>query len=273
MKPILPLLFLTAALVFNACQKGYYEESVESIYDADAQKFIDSAGVTDVTQKTALNDFVLQLKTSSLWPKFMAIYPMIGGTEQSVKWNLKDPENTDLAFRLTMYGSPVYSPSGVLFPTADDYADTHFADDMVPYNDNSIAYYSSTQNTVSGYDMGCVDNIAPENEMAIYESSDASNWDGFYQWGNKPTVTTGLFIFSSSATDVKRYDNGVVTSSKGSAPISTAFSWPILIGKVANINTNGQRQCQLATIGHSLSDSDAVNFCKIANAFQAKLGR
>ena len=273
MKPILVTLVLAAALFINSCQKPFTDYSVENVYDADVQKFVDSAGTLNDVQKAAVNNFVVQLKTSSLWGKFTAIYPMMGGTEQSVKWNLKDPGNSDADFRLTMHGSPVYSDSGVLFPTIADYADTHVLDNMLPYNNNAVAYFSSTQNTVSGYDIGCVDNAAPYNELAIYHRTDASDWFGFYQFGYAPAVTTGLFIFSSDTADVKRYDNGVLTKAKGSAPVDLYNGKPILIGTVAAASSGGQRQCQLATIGYSLSDSNVVEFCKIARTFQASMGR
>lgn len=86
---------------------------------------------------------------------------MVGGTATTTKWNLKDPRNSDDAYRLTFYGTPVYASTGVLFPTTSDYADTHLTDHVFNNNDNSISYYSRTQNKVSGYDMGCSDNTAP----------------------------------------------------------------------------------------------------------------
>ena len=73
----------------------------------------------------------------------MAIYPMIGGTQQSTKWNLKDPRDLDAAFRLTFYGTRCTAPTGVLFSTTSDYADTHLPDSMLPAtNNNAISYYS-----------------------------------------------------------------------------------------------------------------------------------
>ena len=237
--------FIFLVLLFSACQKEFSIDG-SLLNDAAAQKFIDSSGITDNTQRIAINNFVIQLKDSSLWSKFMAIYPLVGGTSSSTKWNLKDPRDLDAAYRLTFYGSPVYASTGLLFLTPSDYANTHLTDYTLPgYNNNSIAYYSETQNAISGYDMGCSDNIKPWNEFGIYQASDNTEFFGFHAPGVSPAITKGLFILSSTVSDVKRYDNGVITGSKGSAPTTTFTNLPILLGSVSNAPSVGQRECAL----------------------------
>ena len=56
---------------------------------------------------------------------------MVGGTATTTKWNLKDPRDSDAAYRLIFKGTPVYASTGVLFPTTADYADTHLADNAI----------------------------------------------------------------------------------------------------------------------------------------------
>jgi len=263
-------IIFTCILVFS-CQKRFLNP--DGGPDPDAQNFIAAAGITDIVQKTAINNFVAQLKDSLLWDKFMAIYPMIGGTQESIKWNLKDPRDLDAAFRLTIYGTPTYSSTGVVFPANSDYADTHFTDNLFTYNDNSISYYSLTQNTVDGYDMGCIDYAPPYNELSIYHSFDASDWFGYTGYAVTPSDTRGLFMFSSTATDVKRYENGINTESRGSSPVSGFTNKPILIGIVVQAISGGHRECALATIGRGLSDRQAMAFYTIAQAYETKLGR
>src|SRR5258705_7047941 len=216
------ILHLTALLfvcsLLSSCQKYLGDPTNPPPYDPDAQRFFDSSGITNISGQFAINNFVIQLKDSALWPRFSAIYPLVGGSEASAKWNLKDPRDLDAAYRLTFNGTPVYATTGVLFPTTSDYADTHLTDAVLTYNDNAISYYSRTQNTVDGYDMGCFDHGIPYNEMAIYHSSDATNWFGYYQYGPIPASTKGLFMLSATASDVTLYENGVVANSKGNAP-------------------------------------------------------
>jgi len=211
----LTTLFFLCSLLLG-CNKYLGDPTNSSSYDSDAQRFIDSAGITDLKQKSVLNNFIKQLKDSSLWTKFQAIYPMIGGTASTTKLNLKSPENTDAAYRLTFYGNPVYAATGVLFPTLADYADTHLPDNALGgYTNASIAYYSRTQNTISGYDIGCTDGARPFNELSIYcKEGDDTEWFGF-NMDTLPANTTGLFILSSSSTNVSLYRNGVIVKSKG----------------------------------------------------------
>jgi hypothetical protein len=243
-------------------------------YDANAQKFIDSAGIITVTEKTALITFVKQLKINNLWEKFKAIYPMMGGTANSMKWNLVEPQNSDEAFRLLFFGTPVFSPNGVLFPTASDYANTHLTDNAIgAYNNACISYYSLTQNAVNGYDMGCSDVLSPYNEFSIYNKTDATAWFGYHFYGYAPANTKGLFMISSTANDVKRYENGALVQSKGSPPVAMYTNLPILIGSVLSAPSVGQRQCGLATIGYGLTDAEALAFYKIVQQFENTLGR
>ena len=61
--------------------------------DPDAQLFFNAqstAGVTlTTTQMNAVNQWVVDAKAASIWTKFKAVYPMVGGTATSHKFNLK----------------------------------------------------------------------------------------------------------------------------------------------------------------------------------------
>ena len=270
-KLLVAICFIT---LISSCQKEYsFENNGTKWVDPQALAFIDSSGITDSLQQNAVNNLVIQLKSDSLWSKFLALYPMVGGTPGSTKWNLKDPRDLDAAFRLTFYGSPLFSAGGVLFATLSDYASTHFTDNLLSYNNASIAYYSTTQNSSSGYDMGCDDNVAPYNELAIYEAYDASDWFGYYKFGWTPANTAGLFMFSATANNVERYENGVVADQKGASPTNAYTNLPILLGKVANAAAGGKRQCSFAAIGEGLSDNEALAFYNDVQAFETQLGR
>jgi hypothetical protein len=272
-------LYIAAALFvfsFSSCQKEFSitDAHIQNNFNADAQTFIDNSGITDNTQQLAINNLVIQLKAGSLWGKFIAIYPMVGGTAATTKWNLKDPRDLDEAYRLTFTGNPVYANTGVLFPTIDDYADTHLEDNAIGGSTNaSLSYYSRTQNTISGYDMGCTDGAVPFNELSIYsDASDNSEWFGFSQHLFSPN-TTGLFMLSSSSTNVTRTRNGVVVSSKGSAPNPVYTNLTILLGKSRVTVHPGKKECAFATIGNGLTDAEAMTFYNIVQNFQTALGR
>src|SRR5258708_5205942 len=166
-------LFALIVFIFllSSCQKEFSVEGFGTIvFDPAAKKFIDSSAITGSTQQFAINNFVIQLKAASLWSKFVAIYPMVGGTAATAKWNLLDPRDLDAAYRLTFYGAPVYSNTGVLFPTISDYGDSHLIDNQLPYMNASISYYSVTQNSISGYDIGFTNGAILYNDLSVYSN-------------------------------------------------------------------------------------------------------
>lgn len=269
------ILFLVCLLI-NSCQKEFSisdEIPISPVLDTDAKKFLDIAGIADSSVKDAVYDLVKQLKDSSLWNKFLAIYPMVGGTYGSTKWNLKDPRDLDAAFRLSFNGSPVFASTGVLFPTNNDYADTHLIDSILIYNDNSISYFSRTENKVNGFDMGCDDTTAPYNQISIYHEFSGTAYFGFAFWAHTPPSTIGLFMVSATALNVVWYENGIPKLQKDSPPNRSFTNSPFLIGFCKNSFSNGQRECSFATIGKGLNDSDALKFSNIVNEFNHRLNR
>jgi len=66
---------------------GIYLASLAPAFDPDAQAFITAASITDPTQQSAINQLVVDLKGYNIWTKFKAIYPIVGGSASSHKWN------------------------------------------------------------------------------------------------------------------------------------------------------------------------------------------
>jgi hypothetical protein len=265
---IISLLFFS---FFITCKKSGTAKPV--VFDTDALAFIDSSGISDTVQKVAINNLVIQLKKASLWNKFQAVYPMTGGTANTMKWNLVNPKNTDEAYRLTFHGSPAFSTSGVLFPAISDYADTHLTDSVITYNDNAISFYSNTQNSQNGFDMGCSDTLKPYNTMAIYNVADSSVWFGLLALSSAPAVTKGLFVNSSTANDVKRYENGTIKNTRNRSPTIYFTNLPIRIGALDGATYMAQRQCGFATIGRGLSNDEVLSLTKIVHDYETELGR
>lgn len=93
-------------------------------YDGDAQLFFDANTGLSSTQKGAVNALVLALKSDGIWNRMVAIYPFVGGTAAAHKWNLKDPRDNDLAFRLSFLGGWTHDASGALPNGTTGYAKT-----------------------------------------------------------------------------------------------------------------------------------------------------
>lgn len=133
-------------------------------YDADAQAFFTAAGITDNTQKTAVNQLVVDLKTYGIWTKMKAVYPFVGGTATSHKYNLKNPLDTDAAFRLVFSGGWTHSSTGALPNGTNGYAETYFTPNAIMGTDQQIGFYLGTDTSGAYIDIGA----AGGTDMAIY---------------------------------------------------------------------------------------------------------
>ena len=98
----------------------------KSSFDVDAQAFITAAAITDSTQQNAINTLVLALKGYSIWTKMKAIYPIVGGTASQHKYNLKDPRDLDVAFRLAFATGWTHSVNGIKGNGTTAFADSFF---------------------------------------------------------------------------------------------------------------------------------------------------
>lgn len=278
MKNVLKCLVIVySILLFSSCKKDHSNPGKNTTpvsYDSAAQSFFTSTGMIDTVQKRAINNLVLDLKQNSLWNKFLAIYPMAGGTSATSKWNLKDPRDLDQAYRITWNGSPEFKPTGVICLNSSDWGDTHLSDSLLEFDNSSISFYSGTQNSTAGYDMGCSNQVLPYNMIAVYEdfSKDIVNtWFNAYDVVQyQPANTVGLFTNSSNGGKVIRYDNGVVAGTYG-VPVDAHTNMTITIGKIVDDPNMGLRECRFAAIGQGLSDAEALTFYNIVKAFQTSL--
>ena len=78
----------------------------------EAVNFLSAAGITDATITNAICTLVKDLKDAGIYSKFKALYPIVGGTATTHKYNLIDPQDTDAAFRLQFNGGWVHSSNG-----------------------------------------------------------------------------------------------------------------------------------------------------------------
>jgi len=250
--------------------------------DADATAFITAAGITDTTQKSAINTLVVSLKGYGIWAKSKAIYPFVGGTATTHKYNLKDPRDLDAAFRLQFFGGWTHSSTGAL-PNGSSYADTFLnALSSLTNNNYHLGHYSRTQKTTGGeVDMGTGE-FGTAKMIAIdqyYAGAGKAFVAGDYNTSliiNADTNTLGMIVGSrTSQTSAKLFMNAV---QKGSTlTLSNPNIQPnnkIFLG--ANNTTPieySNKQCAFASIGDGLTDTEVSNFYTAVQAFQTTLGR
>jgi len=246
--------------------------------DADAQAFITAAGITDATQKSAVNQLVLDLKSASIWTKMKAIYPIVGGSASSHKWNLKNPLDTNAAYRLSFATGWTHSSTGMT-PNGATYADTYLVPSTaLTLNSTHLSYYSRTNVNTDIYTIGSFDGT---NSLTMYANYLGQNYSSQYNGANGRLLTSvtrgdGFFISNRTASNLH---NSFRNSTKlGTSTISTSIgSLPtfkiLLAATEPNVAVDGLKQCAFASIGDGLTDTEASNLYTAVQAYQTTLGR
>lgn len=249
-------------------------------FDADAQAFINAAGLTDVTQKSALNQLVLDLKANSLWARLKAIYPVIGGTAFTHKFNLKDPRDLDVAFRLAFFGTSVVHSATGMKPTNGVWATYLIPSAHLSTSSGNLTYYSR-ENIAGGYDMGAADDggisVNVTSLITRYSSNvaAASYGNGSYACQVASTDSRGMFMTNrNDATNTTLWKNGAKL--KTTAEAASLPNYSIVINGVNGAGASGyasSKECAFASIGGSFSDAEALIYYNIVQAFQTTLAR
>lgn len=249
--------------------------------DPDAQAFITAAGITDPTQQSAINQLVVDLKGYNIWTKFKAIYPFCGSTASQQKWNLKDPRDLDVAFRLNFVGGGTWDSNGYTPNGTNGYAGTFiYMSTNLSATNLHTSYYSRTNVANNAqFDCGLTDN-ATKGWLIMRARTAAGNAtleNGSASFNGAVANSQGLYIGTSTASNAhKIYKNGSVVASSTTAQTQTLFNNPQYFG-AAIITTGGAfystRQLAFASVGSGLNDTEAANLYTAVQAYQTTLNR
>lgn len=250
------------------------------VSDADAQAFITAASITDNTQKNAINQLVIDLKSANIWTKMKAIYPFVGGTASQHRFNLKDPRTIDAAFYLSFYGGGSHTSNGYE-PNLTSYADSKLNPfNILNINSCHFSYYSRTNTSKDNYDMGVTTNSTGVNLTfaTALKWTDGNIYYGmsFNEVGKSSSSSSKSFIFNkTSSTSTSLFENTTKTSNtivtKSALPNSNIFIAARNLDGVAQ--NSSQRNCAFATIGDGISDPEATALYNAVQTFQTTLGR
>jgi hypothetical protein len=247
--------------------------------DPDAQAFITAAAITDPTQQAAINTLVVDLKGYSIWSKMKALYPMVGGTASTHKFNLKNPLDTDAAFRLVFNGGWTHSANGAQPNGTNGFANTYFAPNTGILNSNSIGYYTRTVNSSGATDpvnMGGFNSSSSASTLISNASTVSGRLNGTVISGSITGGTGLISISKTSSTVTNVYKNGTSVSSGNSG--GTLASSVIYLGTtnilgVTYASGYVNNQFAFVYISDGLSGAEASNFYTTVQAFQTALSR
>jgi hypothetical protein len=249
-------------------------------YDPDAAAFITATGISG-TEATAINELVLNLKNANIWTKFNALYPFIGGTATQHKFNLKNPLDTDAAFRLQFSGGWTHSSNGATPNGTNAYADTFLnASTNTTLNSNHLSIYVRTNQTTNAVPIGAF-NLGSTLLFQLNISTGTGYY--FYTGGLSTEVLSaiadskGFFMGSQRASnDRKIFRNGTALASLTSAITTNNPSLNVFIGARNQNNTAVSyttQQIAFSSIGSGLTDLEAQVFNQIVEGYQFALSR
>lgn len=249
--------------------------------------FLTASAISDATIRGGLNTFDIGLISNSLDTKMYALYPFVGGTASTHRWNFMDARDIDAAFRLTFTGTATHNSNGYTPNGTNAYADT-FLNISLQTNwisNNHLSYYSRTQSpSGDGWNMG-VGNAATgaplfglaairNGAVAIYDSGNFPN----ERVSSTQTDNRGLWLGSCTASNSRKlYRNGAILSTNTLTGTAAASNAAITLGALRNTAASTffymSQNMAFASIGQSLTDTDATNLYNLTQQLQTTLGR
>jgi len=217
-----------------------------------------------------------------------AIYPFVGGTASTHKFNLKDPQDTNAAFRLVFVGGWTHTTNGVLPNGTNGYANTFLNDNILNVNDKSLSYYSRTNlvasntfkvemglfgayrsallvnRTYFGTDFLSVSDISTSTGIGTAVSPVRNTSLGFYVASRISTTDNQLFVNGTSI---------ALNTTNWGVTVPMNLQYYIGAGSSGLVSGFTDRECAFASIGAGLSPAEAANYYTAVQAFQTTLSR
>jgi hypothetical protein len=253
------------------------------VYDPDAQLFFNAqtaAGVTlTTTQMNAVNQWVVDAKAIGIWTKFKAIYPMVGGTATSHKFNLKNPLDTNAAFRLLFTGGFTHSSTGVLPNGVNAYATTFLTPaTSLSANSSHASIYNRTVGSGTINDWGTSGGgLAFATAISLGGTAYLDCYNSSTNRISTPNASAIGFYTSTrtSSTSLKLFKNAAqlgTTNTNASAGVA-GLTLDVKLFSYNPVQNLSNRECAFSTIGDGLTDLESQLFYQITEKYQVALSR
>jgi len=245
-----------------------------------AGDFLTAAGITDATIESAIRDLVDDLQTFGLWDKLHAIYPFVGGTATTHKFNLKDPRDKEVAFRISFFGGITHNSNGVTGNGSNGFFKPCYTHESPDYLLNNFACIYSRTNSQSGTDLGQLVlvpfQLNARNTSDLFFSRNSTNTSvsvsntdsrGFFAMSRDNF--SNFRLYNNSVESVMT-NNGTGTSSSGFGTQYTGLTLQLSNGSRTDYSN---RNLAFVAFGESLSTSEVANMKTTIDTFQTALSR
>ncbi len=253
--------------------------------DLDAQNFIDISLNHDLGN--IVNNLVTSLKNSGLWDKTYAIYPFIGNTSFQHKFNLKNPQDTNTAFRLVFNGSGSHSSNGYQTNGTNAYANTNIIINSIhTFSNAGLTMVCGTNNTpvtTNSYDLGAQKKSTPWEAYQIHLNHGTAKNNNVFVLGTIGISKTAInnargihTISKTTDTEVKYFKNKNLDTVASGTQTGVIPPLNYFIGCLNNgggpFGYSNQR-IQFTAFHEGLTESEAETFHSIIDTFENNLNR
>jgi hypothetical protein len=219
---------------------------------------------------------VVDLKAAGVWTKMKAIYPFVGGTATTHKFNLKDPRDVDVAYRLTFVGGWTHTGAGALSNGTTGYANTNInANQIFTSTDGLMGIYTPST-SISGYIYG-VSNMS-DSEWSMWHGSGSI---GFSMY--RSTTITGVATLpglsaigmeTNGHRSVYKNNSRLTSTAAGFIPMPQNLKM-YLSARNANGNLDGFSSglYSFSFISSTLTLTEYSTFYTAVQKYQTSLGR
>ena len=237
--------------------------------------FAAATGITDTTILNALNTFDAGLISNGLDTKMKALYPFVGGTATTHKYNFMDARDLDAAFRLTFNGGWTHSVNGIQGNGTNTYANTNLnALTHISASDNSFSIYKQNNSTINecyiraGYPTATAVGMS---EIFSYNSSTYILSSGTGEFGVSG-VSKGFYMVNRNSNNLSLFKNTTKTSFTDA--FTTQYNGNYIIGNGNDLPQYVMNNAlSFIHIGNNLSDGEQTIFYNLIQAFQTSLSR
>lgn len=248
--------------------------------DFDAKQFMYASGISNNQIKDAIYRLCIDLKMAGIFTKCTAIYPFVGGTATTHRFNLRDPRDLDAAFRLQFFGGGTHSANGYQPNGTNGYANTFLVPNILTSNSHHFSAYCRTAQTANAVVVGATNTLLPS-----YVQLNVSTGTGLFYYSGALTTevgtalsnSTGFFVGTTRASnDRKTFRNGAQQGQLTTSINTTYNALNVFIGARNTDGTAGQfssQQLAFTSIGLGLTDAEAATYNSIVQSFQTTLGR
>jgi len=276
MKRILIILSLLISVAFAQSKAGFYVVggNVITVQDTSSRNYlkaIENAGVVpSVLQNAASNFLVTSEKAIGSYSLMTAQYGFIGGNAATHRFNVNNPIDTDLGFRLTFSGTFAHSATGALPTSASSTARTYLNPSLnLPSQNNlHLSFFSGTNIQNSFYDIS-----AGAGAFRIYGNGSGFNGGNLSSSTFHQIATTNSLgwygINRINATQTTVFKNQTLNTISNTSN-TFANAEVILFGEGVN---SSMREGRLIILGAGFTDTQLIQQSRIVTFFNSMQNR